>query len=64
MQEIASYRSEGVVTVEMEAAALFTVSETLGIRAASVFCISDVLHGLEWEPHFHGDVRPDTPECN
>jgi purine-nucleoside phosphorylase len=44
----------------MEAAALFTVSCALGVRAASVFCISDVLHGLEWEPHFHAAAVGDT----
>ncbi|MGH9279829.1 MAG: nucleoside phosphorylase [Acidimicrobiales bacterium] len=52
LEEIVAYRGEGVLTVEMEAAALFTVSRCVGIRAASVFCISDILHGTEWEPHF------------
>jgi uridine phosphorylase len=37
----------------MEAATLFTVAGALGLRAASVFCLSDTLHGTEWEPHFH-----------
>ena len=46
--------------MEMEAAALFTVSRVLGVRAASVFCVSDVLHGLEWEPHFHDAAVADT----
>jgi uridine phosphorylase len=59
-EEIAHYRAGGVVTVEMEAAALFTVSRVLGVRAASVFCVSDVLHGLEWEPHFHDAAVADT----
>jgi uridine phosphorylase len=51
-EEIGRYRSEGILTVDMEAAALFTVAEALGLRAASVFCISDTLHGTEWAPHF------------
>lgn len=51
-QEIVAYRDEGVLTVDMEAAALFTVASCLGVRAASVFCVSDVLHGPAWEPHF------------
>ncbi|HVM14141.1 MAG TPA: nucleoside phosphorylase [Egibacteraceae bacterium] len=59
-EEIAHYRAAGVVTVEMEAAALFTVSRVLGARAASVFCVSDVLHGVEWEPHFHAATVADT----
>lgn len=58
-EEIQRYRSEGILTVDMEASALFTVASTLGIRAASVFCISDTLHGPEWEPHFH---TADVPE--
>jgi uridine phosphorylase len=52
VEEIAHYRAEGVLTVDMEASALFVVAEALGVRAASVFCVSDTLHGPEWEPHF------------
>lgn len=51
--EIARYRAEGVLTVEMEASALFVVGAALGIRCAAAFSVSDVLHGAEWEPHFH-----------
>lgn len=57
-EEIAQYRDEGILTVDMEAAALFTVARLSGLAAASVFCVSDVLHGEEWEPHFSSaDVR-------
>jgi uridine phosphorylase len=52
-EEIVSYREEGILTVDMEASAVFTVAAVLGLRAAAVFCISDTLHGQEWEPHFH-----------
>ena len=52
-EEIVSYREEGILTVDMEASAIFTVGAFLGLRAAAVFCISDTLHGQEWEPHFH-----------
>lgn len=51
-EEIAQYRGEGILTVEMEAAALFTVARLRGVAAASAFCVSDVLHGEQWEPHF------------
>ena len=51
-EEIAQYRDEGILTVEMEAAALFTVARLRGVAAASAFCVSDVLHGERWEPHF------------
>lgn len=50
--EIVAYRAEGVLTVDMEASAIFTIGAALGVHTASVFCVSDVLHGEEWEPHF------------
>jgi len=53
IEEITLYRDGGVLTVEMEAAAMFTVGEALGVKTASVFCISDTLHGEAWEPSFH-----------
>ncbi len=51
-EEIAEYRAEGVLTVEMEASCLFTVSRITGTAAAAAFVVSDVLHGEQWEPHF------------
>jgi uridine phosphorylase len=51
-EEVAAYQKEGLLTVEMEASAMFTVGACLGIQAASVFCVSDVLHGREWQPRF------------
>lgn len=59
-EEIAAYGAEGILTVDMEASALFTVGAKLGVQAASVFCISDVLHGEEWEPHFQSPNLADT----
>lgn len=50
-EEISAYRAEGILTVDMEASAIFTVGALLGVQTASIFCISDVLHGEEWEPH-------------
>ena len=52
VEEITRYRGEGILTVEMEAAALFTVARLSGLAAAAAFCVSDVLHGEQWEPHF------------
>ena len=46
-QEIAHYRSQGVMTVEMEAATLFAVARRRKLRAAAVFTISDLL-GVKW----------------
>ncbi|HTX28155.1 MAG TPA: nucleoside phosphorylase [Streptosporangiaceae bacterium] len=51
-EEIADYRAEGILTVEMEASCLFTVARSTGTAAAAAFVISDVLHGEQWEPRF------------
>src|SRR3984957_19218733 len=51
-EEVAKYRADGIVTVEMEASCLFTVATTVGVAAAAVFTVSDVLHGEQWSPHF------------
>ena len=39
--EVATYRAEGVRTVEMEAAALFAVGEERGVDVASAVVVSD-----------------------
>jgi uridine phosphorylase len=49
LEEALAYRDEGVVTVEMEAAALFTVAEVRGVEIAAVFTVSDhLLAASEW----------------
>jgi uridine phosphorylase len=51
--EARHYQAEGVLCVEMEAAALFAVAEVRGLRIASAFVISDSLADLVWNPQFH-----------
>jgi uridine phosphorylase len=52
--EAHSYQAEGVVTVEMEAAALFAVARYRDVEIASAFVISDqVLADVEWRHAFH-----------
>jgi uridine phosphorylase len=51
--EARHYQAEGVLCVEMEAAALFAVAEIRGLRLASAFVISDSLAELVWSPRFH-----------
>ena len=51
--EARHYQDEGVLCVEMEAAALFAVAEVRGLRLASAFVISDSLAELVWNPRFH-----------
>jgi uridine phosphorylase len=51
--EIKHYRDEGVLTVEMEAAAIFVIAKYLNLKAAAIFTISDYLTEEDWELHFH-----------
>jgi uridine phosphorylase len=55
--EIRRYRREGILTVEMEASALFSVARLRGRESAALFVISDHLDERGWEPRFH-DSRP------
>ncbi|WP_129677851.1 nucleoside phosphorylase [Candidatus Chloroploca sp. Khr17] len=50
--EIAHYQQEGVLTVEMETAALFAVAHLRQVEIAAGFVISDVLSGEAWNPQF------------
>ena len=50
MAEATAYRDEGILTVDMEAAALFAVGEVLDVEVASIFTISDhLLAHDEWK---------------
>ena len=51
--EARKYQSEGVATVEMEAAALFAVAAYREVEMGAVFTISDSLADLQWQPEFH-----------
>lgn len=50
--EVNYYQKQGVLTVEMEAAALFAVAEFRNVEIGTILTISDSLAGLQWEPHF------------
>ena len=54
--EVRRYQAEGVLTVEMEAAALFAVAAYRGVEMGSLLTISDSLADLAWEPHFRSDT--------
>ena len=49
-EELQKYRKEGILTVEMEAAALFSVAQYRKVELATAFVVSDIF-GEEWEPH-------------
>lgn len=53
LAELKHYRDEGVLTVEMEAAAVFTIAKHLNIKAGVILTISDYLTEESWELHFH-----------
>ncbi len=54
--EVRHYQSEGVLTVEMEAAALFAVAAYRGVEMGSLLTISDSLADREWDPQFRSDT--------
>jgi uridine phosphorylase len=53
-------QDKGVLTVEMEAAALFAVAQYRRVDLALAFVISDSLADLVWEPQFHADRTRDA----
>ena len=48
-EEVIQYQGEGVKTVEMESAGLFTVGQVRSVRTASVVIGMDSLSSLEWQ---------------
>ncbi|HXY47137.1 MAG TPA: nucleoside phosphorylase [Thermoplasmata archaeon] len=56
--EIRRYRSMGILTVEMEASAVFSVARHLGRKAAALFVVSDHLSEEGWQPRFHETRTP------
>ncbi len=54
--EARHYQQEGILTVEMEAAALFAVARYRGVDMTAAFVISDSLAELVWNPQFGAEV--------
>lgn len=50
VSEIERYRDEGVLTVEMEAAAVFAIAEYRDVDAAALLCPFDLVMADEWKP--------------
>jgi uridine phosphorylase len=48
-EEIMQYQAEGVKTVEMESAGLFTIGQVRGVQTASVVIGMDSLASLRWQ---------------
>jgi uridine phosphorylase len=49
-EEVISYQADGVLTVDMELAALLAVAEARGVAAAGVLVVGDSLAGGTWRP--------------
>ena len=54
-EEARHYQQEGVVCVEMEAAALFSVATCRSVQVSSAFVISDLLADAVWEPQMRSE---------
>lgn len=54
-QKVDLYRRAGVITVDMELSALFTVARVRDVRCAAIVAVSDELHGETWEKSFGGE---------
>ena len=54
VEELQRYSKEGIMTVEMEAAALFAVARARGVKAGAVFMVSDVLTEKGWSGFIRG----------
>jgi uridine phosphorylase len=52
VEELRSVRRAGVLTVEMEASALFAIARVRRLDAAAVFTVSDLLDERGWTPRF------------
>jgi len=52
-EEVKRYQKEGVLAVEMEASALFSVAAFRNVEMGAVFTISDSIAELVWKPQFH-----------
>jgi uridine phosphorylase len=70
-QKVDLYRRAGVVTVDMELSALYTVARVRGVRCAAIVAVSDELHGETWDPRIrrrrlhqeHDEGRACCPDC-
>lgn len=49
ISEVEQYANEGILTVEMEASAVFAVAAHRGVSAGAMFVVSDYLGPADWE---------------
>ena len=58
-EELKEYAGKRILTVEMEAAALFAVARVRRAKAAAVFLVSDVLTETGWSGFVAGRKKSD-----
>ena len=51
-QQIQRLQRQGILAVEMETSAVFTVAKYRSVKAAAVLVVSDELSGKDWKPGF------------
>lgn len=54
-ERVLSFQREGVLAVEMELSALFTVARFRGVQIDGILVVSDELNSLQWRPGFKTD---------
>ncbi len=57
IEELRQYCSDGVVTVEMEASALFAVGAYRDVSVSAIFAISDILSEEDWNQGYHSEEK-------
>lgn len=62
IEDIMKHQSEGVITVEMEASALFTLGNYRKVPVSAIFIVSDLLGTGVWKPAFHHKIVKDNLE--
>ncbi|MFQ5711330.1 MAG: nucleoside phosphorylase [Candidatus Geothermarchaeales archaeon] len=53
VEKVGRHQMGGVLTVDMEASALYAISRFRGVETACLFYVSDSLADLRWKPRFH-----------
>jgi len=57
IDEISHYQKEGVLTAELESAALFSVASYRNVEVTVILIVSDILAKLKWEPSWHNPIK-------
>ncbi len=56
LEEVKKYTKEGILTVDMEASAIFSVTKYYGFDSVSIFVISDLISSNGWKHYFYSSI--------